>query len=146
MQAQVSIKNAYPPNEGKTNWSIVASDGVRYSVKPEFAPLLKEGASVAVTYDVKTFQGKDVRMANHVSPLNHEQLHVQDRNAPKPQLGNPAYPTPRTNGNGNGDTKSKEMFVMGCVGRALGSGQFGAQDISLLTKAAAQAWDEVMGR
>jgi hypothetical protein len=32
------------------------------------------------------------------------------------------------------------MFIMGVVGRAMGSGQFSANDIILLTREAAAAW------
>lgn len=125
MQATVSIKTVYPPGEGKTNWAIVANDGVRYSVKPEFSQLLKEGASVGVTYEVKSYNGKDVRMASHISAMG----------------AAPANQQVPTRSNGNGHTQSREMFIMGCVGRAMGSGQFNATDIKVLTLAAAEAWD-----
>lgn len=42
------------------------------------------------------------------------------------------------------DTKSLEMFVMGVVGRAMGSGKFDTQDIPLLTAAAVEAWNTHM--
>ncbi len=134
MQATVSITQVYQPGPGKTNWAIVGSDGARYSVKPEFAQILQQGASVAVDYEVKSFNGKDVRMANRVSAMTHSGGTASAAN-------HTASPS-RSNGH---DTKSKEMAVMGIVGRAMGSGQFNAGDVKLLMAAAAQAWDEVFG-
>src|SRR5262252_5363540 len=49
---------------------------------------------------------------------------------------------------GGFDAKStpREMFIQGVVGRSMGSGKFAASEISVLTHAAAAAWDEVVLR
>lgn len=77
-----------------------------------------------------------------VIPANYDPTGGSAPNAPPPL--NPSYnqqpaPTlpPRTNGS---LSKEGEMFVMGVVGRAMGSGKFDITDIDLLTKAAIQAW------
>ena len=54
-----------------------------------------------------------------------------------PSYAQPAPSAPRTNG---ARGKEGEMFVMGVVGRAMGSGKFEVTDIDLLTKAAIAAW------
>lgn len=57
---------------------------------------------------------------------------------PAPQQPAPQQqaPAPRPNGD-----KERGMFIMGVVGRAMGSGQFSVNDVKLLTLAARDAWD-----
>jgi hypothetical protein len=42
--------------------------------------------------------------------------------------------------------KDRDMFVTGVVGRAMGSGQFGVNEISLLTLAAEEAWGNLLAK
>ncbi len=136
--ATISISQVYPPGAGKTNWAIVGGDGVRYSVPPAFANQLQTGQSVSLEYKVNSFNGKDIRMVEKVSFMN------APAQQPAPQVVQPprqvAPPPPQQQPHGL-RTQSKEMFIMGCVGRAMGSGQFGVTDIYALTLAASQAWD-----
>ena len=77
----------------------------------------------------------------HYDPRANSNTPQQQAQAAPPPL-NPSYSTPapsapRTNG---ALGKEGEMFVMGVVGRAMGSGKFDVTDIDLLTKAAVAAW------
>lgn len=136
MQATVSIKTVYEPSPGKTNWAIIGGDGMRYSVPPKFSQLLHQGQSVALDYQVKQFNGKEARMVDMVHTMGNGQQHPQ---------GDPS-PAPPPHGSNHGPkphTQEKGMFIMGVVGRAMGSGQFSATDVKLLALAAADAWDAV---
>jgi hypothetical protein len=77
-----------------------------------------------------------------VIPANYDPTGGSAPNTPPPL--SPSYnqasappPAQRTSG---ALGKEGEMFVMGVVGRAMGSGSFGVTDIDVLTKAAVQAW------
>jgi hypothetical protein len=41
------------------------------------------------------------------------------------------------------ERKEAQIFICAIVGRAMGSGKFETQDVSLLTKAALAAWNDV---
>lgn len=69
--------------------------------------------------------------------------HFDPANGNAPPAAQAPQRAPQTNS--NGQTKDAAMFVMGVVGRAMGSGKFDTQDIPLLAKAAAAAWNEVKG-
>jgi hypothetical protein len=76
-----------------------------------------------------------------VIPANYDPTGGSAPNTPPPLNGSynqtPAPPPQRTNGTLG---KEGEMFVMGVVGRAMGSGKFDITDVDVLTKAAVQAW------
>lgn len=66
--------------------------------------------------------------------------------APAPAAApSPSHNNPPATYSSNG-TKDAAMFVMGVVGRAMGSGNFGATDVKALALAAVEAWNEVKGR
>lgn len=73
-----------------------------------------------------------------VIPANYDPSGSAAPTTPPHQPANAAQPPmPRTNG---ALGKEGEMFVMGVVGRAMGSGKFDVTDVDLLTKAAVAAW------
>lgn len=44
--------------------------------------------------------------------------------------------------NANGANTGREIFITGVVGRAMGSGKFGLDEIGLVTAKASAAWDD----
>lgn len=73
-----------------------------------------------------------------VIPANYDPTGGSAPNAPPPPLNGSYNQTPARSNGALG--KEGEMFVMGVVGRAMGSGKFDTTDVDVLTKAAVQAW------
>lgn len=144
--ATITAKYVNPPKPGRTNYSIKTPEDELYWVDPRLASQFQPGGTYQIEYDTKTFGDRPSRVITRV---------VVGGAAPEPpppqSYGGYAHPqsnhtpAPRTNGNGhrapNGDAKAREMFIMGVVGRAMGSGKFEPHDISQLTNEAASAWD-----
>jgi len=139
---QITVQNNYPPepptadHKGRKNHKIIGTDGASYLAKPLLGPQLVEGQ----TYEVVTAtDGYNNSWINSVTIL--------PDGAPTPGAppyeppGQPATPPPMP----SVADKEEGMFIMSCVGRAMGSGSFTAMDISVLTKAAVAAWKDRHG-
>lgn len=144
MQLTTTPKYLDEPKPGKKNWTMKDESGVYFSVSPDMAQGMKIGVPVTLDYRVNNFNGKTFNMVERVYgaavPTTHTTAVTPPTNPNPIQQGHnaPAHK--------NGDAKAREMFVMGCVGRAMGSGQFGVTDIKTLTLAAADAWDDLTRR
>ena len=130
----LTVKFANPAAEGKKFGSIVDTAGNRYPCPAAIVSQFQKGQTYEVALKKETWSGNQVQVIGGA-----------------PSNGN-AAPAPAPAGHnrspvqsGNGQTKDAAMFVMGVVGRAMGSGKFDTQDIPLLAKAAAAAWNEVKG-
>lgn len=149
MLATLTPKYIDAPKEGKKNWAVKDEAGNRWSVPPHVVQQMRTGVPVQVTYRENEWQGKTINMVEAVVAGNPA---VQSGNGqvlkpdgtfqslattipPNMALHPVGKPLP--------DAKAREMFIMGVVGRAMGSGSFTATDINILTLAAADAWDEL---
>jgi hypothetical protein len=146
----------WPAKEGKKFGSIVDPSGARFMLPVGMQDAFQRGQ----TYEVPTSQkkwGQDVVTLIEGRPgsagsgaVAQQAAPPHPQYAPQPNTGlqsaTPPRPAPAPSYSGNGtQTKDAAMFVMGVVGRAMGSGRFDTQDIPLLAKAAATAWNEVKG-
>lgn len=117
--AQVTVDYVNQPKEGKRFGSIKCKELGYVSVKPADLGQFQPKSSYQIEYTTSE-QGyhnfvRIVAKANGHAPNG------------APNMEN-----------------SRLMFIMGVVGRAMGSGKFEIADIHRLTGAAASAWDETM--
>jgi hypothetical protein len=132
----ITPKYVNPPKEGKKYGSLKTDDGVQYAAPPSVTSACEPGVPVTIEWEGQTWGGNPVMVVRRVVGAQHGH-------------NGGAHPHPQPNGNGRhsaagGDAKAREMFIMGVVGRAMGSGQFEASHIYDLTAAAAKAWDAVL--
>jgi len=156
---QLTVKNNYPPepptadHKGRKNHKIIGTDGASYLAKPLLGPQLIEGQ----TYEVVTAtDGYNNSWINSVTilpdgaptpsappweppPFDYA-ASPADYAAATERL-KPPFPAAIPTAAAPHD-KEEGMFIMSCVGRAMGSGSFTAMDISVLTKAAVAAWKD----
>lgn len=125
------VNNAKPD---KKFGSIVDPDGNKFMLPVGMQDAFRAGQ----TYDVPTSNKKWGQDAVVVIEGRPGAAGSTGPATPAPNANQQTAPSPpRTNG---ALGKEGEMFVMGVVGRAMGSGKFDVTDIDLLTKAAVQAW------
>lgn len=86
--------------------------------------------------------GKSYQIEVEITPKAGEKPFVKFSKMLETVASEPA-PQGETSSAPRNDT-SKEIFVTGVVGRAMGSGQFGLNDVKGLTAAAKGAWESVM--
>ena len=148
MQAQIIPQQIWPPkNPQWANGRIVDTNNASWSVPRDAISMLQQFKGQVINIDFETGvsnQGKPWQKITAVNGTPLQQSRPQPTQgyiAPVPGQAQPpqhgAVATPQT-----ADTKSEEMFVMGVVGRAMGSAKFEITDIPLLAKAATQAWRE----
>lgn len=144
---QITVQTIYPIAEGAKSGSLKGADGNIYKFLPWQAKFVREGETIEVPISESEFNGKVYKWFAKTWPPK-DQQNAARQAAPQPQ---PAAPSPGHNNppapsySPNG-TKDAAMFVMGVVGRAMGSGKFDTQDVKLLALAAAEAWNEVKGK
>lgn len=138
MQATVTPRYVNAPREGKKNGSITFDhDGgsVRVSVPADQLGKFQPGQSIGISWSPQEFTTPDgqVKSWNKLLSVNTPQgMPAQQSAAPQRQQAH----TP--------DSKSKEMAVMGIVGRAMGSGKYEPADVHHLMMEARVAWESVM--
>lgn len=115
-----------PPKENKVNFSVKAADNSRYSVKPEIAHEMEVGKTYVCQVVSKDFGNGAVWFIERIKAA--------------PQQ------TPPQGQASTDDPTAKNIFVTGIVGRAMGSGKFGAEDVLRLTQAALGAFDLLNGK
>lgn len=121
---QTTLRYVNPPKDGKKMGSVVAEDGTRYFAYPDQYGGVSPGDVVNLEPQPANFGGTDVMTVKKGTRV--ERI-GSGGSAPAPKV----------------QSQAEEIFVTGVVGRAMGSGKFGAGDIlSLTTQAAAayQAW------
>lgn len=114
--ATVTVDFVNQPKEGKKFGSIKTKELEYISVKPEDLAKFSKGSKYQIEY-TQTDQGyknfvRIVAQSNGVAP----------------------------NGSRNADS-ARDIYVTGVVGRAMGSGKFGMDEIGLLTAKAIAAWE-----
>lgn len=114
--AQVTVDFVNPPKEGKKFGSIKTKELAYVSVKPSDLGQFTKGSAYQIEY-TETAEG----YKNFVRIV-----------------GKPNGAAP--NGARNADS-ARDIFVTGVVGRAMGSGKFGMDEIGLLTAKAVATWE-----
>lgn len=146
MQTTITPRYVDAPKPGKKNWSVKDESGVLFSVPQRFASQFRVGSPVTVDYSVSHHNGKDFNMVEGATGT------PQQTPAPPPYVppAPPPQPAPvqHTNGHAaaNVHDKDRAMFIMGAVGRAMGSGSFSVNDVKILALAADDAWNELERR
>jgi hypothetical protein len=138
MQATIQVKYDNPPKPGKKMANVKDAAGVTYFYYPDKMGF-QAGETVTIDYDVQDWGGKPMNVVKAIVPNGY-------RGPQQAQtVAAPSYTPAPPNGNGHATDKDKLIFVTGVVGRAMGSGQYSATDIGLLTKAAVVAFRESFG-
>jgi len=138
---QITVEKLFPPQDGAKSGGIRGTDGRVYRVKTASFDRYQVGQTFNVAVKETEFNGKSYFwLPDEFNPGPLSSNSSAPSQAPAP-LGHNRPPV----ASGNVQTKDAAMFVMGVVGRAMGSGKFDTQDIPLLAKAAIAAWNEVKG-
>lgn len=157
----ITVEKVFPMTADAKSGGLKATDGNIYKFLAWQAKFIRQGETIEVPISESEFNGKIYKWFAKTWPSKDQQQAARQATSP-PQQPAPQQPgppnipptgyVPQTRpatpppSNGNGQTKDAAMFVMGVVGRAMGSGKFDTQDIPLLARAAAQAWNEVKGQ
>jgi hypothetical protein len=155
MQATIQVKYDNPPKPGKKMANVKDAAGVTYFYYPDKMGF-QSGETVTIDYDVQDWGGKPMNVVKAIVPNGYrgpQQMQQQTVMAPAYTPAPAAMSEPGgkfragefSNGHSNGASKDMLIFVTGVVGRAMGSGQYSATDIGLLTKAAVVAFHESFG-
>ena len=128
-QASVTPKYVNPPKPGKTLGSIKDQGDVLWLCEPGLLGSFSPGKPITVEYETMKFRDGTER------PKITGVVHGTTNGSA------PAQEAPR--GNGHQPNQGREIFITGVVGRAMGSGKFGADDIYPLAVAALTAWERV---
>lgn len=131
MQVQIIPKYVNPPKPGGKMGSIKDQEGGFYLVSPAYLSNFQIGQPVNIEYGEKMGQQGPIRFINSINGLR-----ITGQQGPV-QAGDRPAPTPQ---NVPQSDKEEGMFIMGVVGRAMGSGKFEAHEVPVLTKWAAEAW------
>lgn len=136
MQTQVVPQYVnQPKRQGGKYGNIKLQDGTLYMVPVNMLGSFAPNTAANIDFEVQNW-GQPPSPFNVVTAINGQGITGQagpvkggDRPATAPQN------VPQSD-------KEEGMFIMGVVGRAMGSGQFAVGDIYSLTKAAAAAWKD----
>lgn len=132
MQTTVTPQYVNAPKQGKKYGSIKMQDGSRFPVPGHLIHNFAKGMATTIEYEQQNWGDGMVDVVTN----------VVGGDAPAPQQAGqaaqqafapPAQMAPQSD-------QAEDIFVTGVVGRAMGSGAFTATDVSLLTKAAIEAW------
>jgi len=142
-KATITAQYVNPPKDGKPNGSIKDTNGRYWSAKPEYLSQVQPGMTFGVEYRTSEFNGKtyyfiEGLLFNGQTPAQTMQQPAQQAYVP-PQTTVAPQPTPKLAVIPPSD-KEEGMFIMGVVGRAMGSGKYETKDIPALTQAAVLAW------
>lgn len=130
---QITVEFVNQPSKNPKFGSIKGADGVYYSIGAGVLERYRKGMSFDAPVTSRDYNGKTY----YSIPDSFDPSKSSETTAAKPAVNG--------HSNGNGQTKDAAMFVMGVVGRSMGSGKFETQDIPLLAKAALAAWNEIKG-
>lgn len=140
MQQTQIIPDKVYPNPGK-KYAVIEQGGVRYRALGAYANYFQLGQAVNIAFEVQNWAkaGEPPSNQNIITSINGLAVTGQqgpvrggDQPAPTPPSA-PAIPQGRTD-------ESESIFITGIVGRAMGSGKFGMDDILGLTQRARVAW------
>ncbi len=142
----VTPKYVNAANAGKKYGSIKDEQDNKYVVPANMVNQFQVGVPVDIQFENQTWGGEPVSVIISVGAQTSQQsaqVTLPPQIQPVPH-NPPAQQVPHTPTQQSAptleDPTSENIFVTGIVGRAMGSGQFGSTDISLLAKAAVQAW------
>lgn len=149
--ATINPKYVNQPKPGAFSGSVKDGNGTYWSVPQNLLHLFQPGVMATVEYEAVEKNGKTFynvkQIVGHAAPPAAPAPAYTPPPPPPPQQ--PAPSTPYANGHAhpaNGQNKDRAMFVMGCVGRAMGSGGFSVNDVKILALAADDAWSELERR
>lgn len=128
-EAISTVKNCFDNSkDGEFNYGIILSDETRLFYRGyELNPMPKKGDTIKY----KIINTKTSGQGNPYSNVSSVEITTEQ----------PTEQSTNTTTSKN-STQRMDIFVTGVVGRAMGSGQFTAQDINGLTKNAVEAFNE----
>jgi len=122
---RITVDRVDPPGEGKKQATVKDTTGEIYGFFPDAGFIMVAGDTYDVDLRSRDYRGKTYYTISGAKLVS----------ASHAISGESAEPTVE---------KDEHIYVTGVVGRAMGSGKFGPEHISLLTKAASQAYGEWM--
>lgn len=128
----VTIKQVMQPDPGKKMGKVIVEHNgqdIRLVAWPDKLSGLTPGMIIDLAWEQESFQGKDGRTVTTNKLTNVGKATGQSRSFEI---------------HTKSDAKAREMFVMGVVGRAMGSGKFSEADIFKLTANARSSWETIM--
>ena len=136
---EMTIQYLDPPKAGKKLWSAKDVNGNRYFVDETFAPQLEPLKNTSTNLAIKPAPwNKDQSI---ITGFDNGGAPSQPEPPPPVTTPPPPQPAPQPAPQANPDAqKHEDMFVMGVVGRAMGSGAFKVEEIPALTNQAVKAW------
>lgn len=136
----IIAKYVNPPKPDKKYGSIKTPEGVSYMLPAGMVDAFVQGATYDVPVKQETWgKGDDAKVVNIIAGRPGSAGSGVVNQQPAPQAAASAAPPPMRSAR-MGDTNDMSIFVTGIVGRAMGSGKFGATDIDALTKCAIAAY------
>ena len=139
--ATITVQYVNAPRPGQFSGSIKDAQGNYWGIPGHATHLFQPGQTYEVMYWQK--QTQSGKVFNNIASVNGQELSdkAQQQPTPQPQPQPRPQPTP-SQPQKEDPEKVRNMFIMGVVGRAMGSGKYDATDIKALTLAAAHAWSE----
>ena len=124
--ATITVAETKPQSAPNRSASCKDTSGAYWDFWPNKVPALAQGVTYDIEFSSRDYNGKIYRtIQKAVAKVNAASAQVNGHAAPRAANGN----------------DSRMIFITGIVGRAMGSGQFGAAEIKLLTLAASEAWE-----
>jgi hypothetical protein len=132
---QITVAFVNRPNKNPKFGSIKGEDGRYYDIDAHMVDKYRKGMTFDAPVKEREYGGKTY----YSIPSSFDPAGGQA--APPAPNGQASPAPPRPASNGNTHSTPRQMFIMGVVGRAMGSGTFQPADIELLTQKAGEAWD-----
>lgn len=129
----INIKYVNPANPGKKYGSIKDANGVSYFVAKDEVSRFQPGTTVSIETETQDWSGKSVTVVKSGPATAGPGPTITREGVSTPT--NTYSPPPRA------ANDSRQIFVTGVVGRAMGSGKFEPSHIEALTVAAMAAYD-----
>ncbi|HYW90050.1 MAG TPA: hypothetical protein VFB50_19915 [Chloroflexota bacterium] len=156
----IDVRYVNFPKPGAKYGSLRLQDGSYLMCPPDLLGYFRAGSSYDIATKQQTWgQGQDARTVVIVAAPPNQPVQgqhnggayggvVNQNEAQRPNTGfqprvvqggrSPSYGQPASG-------QDRHIFVTGVVGRAMGSGKFAASEIGVLTQAAADAYDRLIG-
>ena len=114
----IHVKYINPPAEGRKRGPVKPDDGSYYGVLPDMLGRFSPGRLYEIEYGEHVYQGKTYRTITGVR----ESRAAEEKTKPA-------------------RSEAEIIFITGVVGRAMGSGKFAFDQVTMLALEAKKAWD-----
>jgi hypothetical protein len=139
---QITVAFVNHPNKNPKFGSIKGEDGRYYDVDAHMVSKYRKGMTFDAPVKEREYGGKTYySIPSSFDPTGGQPPVSVATTAENIRNGYASAAPPRPAVNGSTHSTPRQMFIMGVVGRAMGSGTFQPDAIELLTQKAGEAWD-----